>query len=223
MKLLNPQLDLDWFFRRLQGAKHAVLMLDYDGTLAPFCRERDRAVPYPGVGERLVRLMKLHDNRLIIVSGRWSRDLKPLLSLKTFPEIWGCHGAERVFPDGREVVRPIGERAVTGLVAIDEWARGQGLTAFLERKPTSVAFHWRGHPQREIQRIRKTIVDRWELQLAGYALQIHEFDGGLEVSVEGVSKAEAVREVLTELPNGVPLAYLGDDLKIGRASCRERV
>ena len=144
MKLLNLSLDLDWFFRRLKNAEYAVLLLDYDGTLAPFVRERDRAVPYPGVGERLHRLIKIPNNRLVIVSGRWSRDLKPLLGLKIFPEIWGCHGAERVYPDGHEVLREIGERAVTGLVAIDEWARRQALAKFLERKPTSVAFHWRG-------------------------------------------------------------------------------
>lgn len=212
MKLLNQSLDLDWFFRRLANARESVLLLDYDGTLAPFVRERDRAVPYPGVGERLHRLVKIPANRLVIVSGRWSRDLKPLLGLKTFPEIWGCHGAERVFPDGREVLRQIGELAVSGLVAVDEWARKQGLAKYIERKPTSVAFHWRGQPQEKIRSMSEAIIDRWQSQLAGYSLQLHEFDGGLEIRVQGVSKADAVREILGETPADTPLAYLGDDL-----------
>ena len=56
------------------------------------------------------------------------------------------------------------------------------------------------------------IIERWESQLAGYALQMHEFDGGLEIRVQGVSKAEAVREILGETKADTPLAYLGDDL-----------
>ena len=212
MQVLNPSFDIDWFFKRLKGAARAALLLDYDGTLAPFRRERDRAVPYPGVGERLERLMRQPSDRLVIVSGRWSRDLKPLLGLTRPPEIWGCHGAERALPDGTEILRPIGERAVTGLVAIDEWARKQGLARFLERKPTSVAFHWRGRTAEESARLRELITGRWDSQLGGFALQRHEFDGGLEIRVQGVTKAEAVREILAELPAGTPLAYLGDDL-----------
>jgi len=212
MQVLNPSFDIDWFFKRMKDASRAALLLDYDGTLAPFRRERDRAVPYPGVKERLERLMQRSSDRLVIVSGRWSRDLKPLLGLSRPPEIWGCHGAERALPDGSEILRPIGERAVTGLVAIDEWARKQGLTRFLERKPTSVAFHWRGQPPEEKARMRDLIAGRWDSQLDGYALQRHEFDGGLEIRVQGVTKAGAVREILAELPARVPLAYLGDDM-----------
>jgi trehalose-6-phosphatase len=37
----------------LEGKKSRLLMLDYDGTLAPFRKERDEALPYPGVDEAL--------------------------------------------------------------------------------------------------------------------------------------------------------------------------
>ena len=36
MQILNPALDLDRFFGQLERAGERVLLLDYDGTLAPF-------------------------------------------------------------------------------------------------------------------------------------------------------------------------------------------
>ena len=57
MDALTAGLDLDGFFHKLAGARARVLLLDYDGTLAPFRTERDRAVPYPGVRERVEALV----------------------------------------------------------------------------------------------------------------------------------------------------------------------
>jgi len=37
MQILRKEFDPDDFFRRLGQAPARVLMLDYDGTLAPFC------------------------------------------------------------------------------------------------------------------------------------------------------------------------------------------
>ena len=37
------------FLERLKTANKRMLLLDYDGTLAPFRVDRDHAFPYPGV------------------------------------------------------------------------------------------------------------------------------------------------------------------------------
>ena len=55
---------------RLRAAPRSVLMLDYDGTLAPFHVDRFEATPYPGVDERLVTLSTIPQVRLVLVSGR---------------------------------------------------------------------------------------------------------------------------------------------------------
>src|ERR1700744_3991434 len=77
---------------RLRSAPRSVLMLDYDGTLAPFHVDRFAATPYPGVEDRLATLSGLSRVRLVLVSGRSARELRDLLPVGIKAEIWGSHG-----------------------------------------------------------------------------------------------------------------------------------
>jgi len=79
MKLLDTSLDIESFFLRLNTAPASALMLDYDGTLAPFTVQRDRAYPHPGVRQALDGLMDA-GCRVAVVSGRGVYDLLPLLA-----------------------------------------------------------------------------------------------------------------------------------------------
>ncbi len=79
MKALNPKLRVNEFFDRLPRAKQRALFLDYDGTLAPFKTNPGEALPYRGVRELISRIMERSETRLVIVTGRWTRDLIPLL------------------------------------------------------------------------------------------------------------------------------------------------
>jgi hypothetical protein len=96
-------LNLVDFFERCRQAPARVLMLDYDGTLAPFQVRPDRALPYSGVTELLDDIMMAERSRIVIVSGRPIRELLPLLNLPSRPELWGAHGWERLRPDGSTV------------------------------------------------------------------------------------------------------------------------
>lgn len=203
---------LEAFFRKLRKARSRLLLLDYDGTLAPFCPEREQAVPYPGVTEHLKALIAAKNTRLIIVSGRWSRDLKPLLQLDVNPEIWGCHGAERLYPDGTSEITSLEEKTIKGLVTADEWAKSEGLDRLAEKKPTSLAFHWRGREQCFIKDIRGKIISHWQAAAPLYGLALHEFDGGLEIRAADINKGYAVKTLLRETPVDAAIAYLGDDL-----------
>ena len=49
------------FLAALPHARRRLLMLDYDGTLAPFRAERDEAAPYPGVVDLLQTLTQTGD------------------------------------------------------------------------------------------------------------------------------------------------------------------
>ncbi len=88
------------FWQKLPLAPEKVLLLDYDGTLAPFKVKRGEAVPYDGVQEILDNILAETGTRVILISGRMIDDLLPLLGLKIIPEIWGSHGFERLLPDG---------------------------------------------------------------------------------------------------------------------------
>src|SRR5438128_10517394 len=82
----------------MRHASTRVLLLDYDGTLAPFTPDRMRAFPYREIPELVSKIMR-HNTRVVLVSGRPARELLFLSGIQTQPEIWGSHGLERLYPD----------------------------------------------------------------------------------------------------------------------------
>jgi len=212
MEILREQADPERFFRSLRGAARSLLMLDYDGTLAPFRVERDRAFPWPGIAERLDTLLHLPRTRVVIVSGRAVDELVPLIGLDEPPEIWGAHGWERLRPGG-EIERP-GENEVhrLPLIAAGEWIDEKGLGGRCERKAASVTLHVRGLPDEEGERILLTASTAWErIAVEGSGVEIHRFDGGIEMRDPGRDKGTTVGALIAEEPPGTPAAFLGDD------------
>ena len=212
MKILEQQIDLERFFERCDQTSQKALLLDYDGTLAPFHRERDKAYPYEGVPEMLDRIMKAPATRLVIITGRWIKDLMPLLQLKGQPEIWGSHGIERLKMDGTYEIAPMDEDALDGLVMADEWIQEAGLEKRSEEKPGCLAVHWRGLDEKKIDQVRKQVESKWSPIAHFSGLSLKEFDGGIELRVPARDKGDAVRTVLGEMHQDVVAAYLGDDL-----------
>lgn len=212
MQALSPRFDRATFFKSVSSSPKSLLLLDYDGTLAPFRPERTDAIPYEGVRERLTRLIESERTRVVIVSGRWAKDLIPLIGLKQLPEIWGCHGAERLGADGLYSISPLPEHVVAGLVAAEEWARAEGLESYCERKPISVAFHWRGLPTATAEDIKLRVSARFGHAAKIPALELKDFDGGLELRYADITKARAVESLLQEVSDETPIAYLGDDI-----------
>ena len=212
MRALNPKLHVKKFFERLPRAKEKVLFLDYDGTLAPFKTDPGEALPYPGVRELLSRIMERSDTRLVIVTGRWTRDLIPLLGLRILPEIWGSHGLERLGVDGSYEISPMDERAVQGLAYVDEWMEGNGLIHRCEKKPGCLALHWRGLEKGALLELKNTVLPTWSRLAETAGLELIEFDGGIELRVPARNKGDAVKSVLDEMcQEGIAAAYLGDD------------
>jgi trehalose-phosphatase len=211
MKTLNPNIDLETFFSQLHATYHKVLLLDYDGTLAPFHVNPGEAIPYPGVREVLDKIMQAPGTRLVIITGRWIKDFVPLLRLQNQPEIWGSHGLERLKADGSYEIGPIEEEVLPGLVAADEWVESVGLSDRCEEKPGCLAFHWRGMGEASIREMRERILREWSLFAERWGLKLIEFDGGVELRVPGRNKGDAVSTILGETGKVAAAAYLGDD------------
>ena len=198
---------------RLVKASHApAFLFDYDGTLAPFVRDRDAAVPYQGMAARLDQLRLVPGVRVIVVSGRPVSDVSRLLGLLPTPEVWGCHGWERRSEDGQRSTGELPERVRHVLERLELELGNRGLGSFIERKPASIALHWRGLTQAQLFTLRQEGVP--QLLKAGEeeGLDVHRFDGGLELRLSDWDKGAAVRTVLAETPSGTPLIYFGDDL-----------
>ena len=212
MRLIDPGLDLEQFFRGVARARERVLFLDYDGTLAPFHPDPRLAVPYPGVPERLKALTAHEATRVVIVSGRPLEELRTLVETLGHHEAWGAHGWESWRP-GSEIVRhEPGAEAMRRLALAEDPARlleAEG--ARLERKLASIAMHWRGLPEAQARALSERIVRAWE-EIAGAHVELLPFEGGIELRARGRNKADAVREVLSRSAADVACAYLGDDV-----------
>ena len=212
MKILNSKINLDVFFQQLAESHHNILFLDYDGTLAPFQVRPEKAAPYPGIRKLLKKIQACPDTRLVIVSGRYTRDLIPLLNLRNIPEIWGSHGLERLKPDGTYRMEKIDLKTKQVFKKAREKTSDLIPPNRLEYKPGCLALHWRGLKNDKISEIKNKILPQWTT-LANHAqLLLKEFDGGLELRLSGKNKGDAVREVLQETRNDFVCAYLGDDV-----------
>jgi trehalose-phosphatase len=200
------------FFRRLSQASQRLLILDYDGTVAPFVVDRRRAFPYPTVPELLDSIMSTCRTRLVLVTGRSAEEIPVLLGIKPHPEIWGVHGLERLHPDGRQEIGYISDHELRGIAEADEWVRQEGLTGLAELKRGALAIHWRGLRKSLVEELRTLCYRRLAPVACESNLLLTEFDGGLELRVRTSSKEHAVRTLLSEVDTAVPVAYLGDDL-----------
>lgn len=208
----SPHLERLW--SDLATKRQAALLLDYDGTLAPFQSDPAQARPYPGIEPLLNRIGGLPNDRLIIVSGRWLNDLRPLLKLSFEPEMWGCHGRERRLSGGKSTFVPLREAAAAALAQADDWEEAvHALGGRMERKPGSVAFHWRELSPGQRLALQEELSRLFAMLTPADELIWHEFDGGVELRASGADKGQVVRQVLAEMDAGGDycIAYLGDD------------
>jgi trehalose-phosphatase len=198
------------FFDRLHSAPARALLLDYDGTLAPFTPDREHAFPYPEIPELVARIMRT-GTRVVLVSGRPATELLFLSGIHPHPEIWGSHGAERLLPDGSYSVEPPSSLHQAALKTALQSLNACGFSAHVEIKPGGIAAHWRGLPSAERALMEAKIRSLFASQVEDHGLHLLPFDGGLELRAPGKNKGDAVSAILHESGSEVAAAYLGDD------------
>lgn len=200
---------LSEFFAKLSRTSSRALLLDYDGTLAPFSIDRHRALPYPALPDLISRIRRLTDTRVVIVTGRRAFEAAALLGLKTV-EVWGCHGLSRLHPDGRYEMPTLPEDDLDKVFEACNLLRKEGLLDLMELKPAAVAVHWRGIEGAATQ-VAQRVEKVWSMLGSHKGLELLKFDGGMEIRLAGRNKGDAVRAVLAEMGRNSAIAYLGDD------------
>jgi trehalose-phosphatase len=212
MQVLRDGVDVDRFFRTLADAPRRLLMLDYDGTLAPFHVERDQAAPYPEVRAALNDILAARHTRVVLISGRAAEEVPRLIGLQHPVEVWGSHGAERLLPHGTYTMSQLPPLAAQGFARATAWAEEHNLGERFERKPAAVALHWRGLSERAADSLRERAMSAWPQIAAEAELELRAFDGGVELRARGFDKGAVVRKLLAEQGPDTAAAYLGDDL-----------
>jgi trehalose 6-phosphate phosphatase len=197
---------------RLAGlAPQRLLLLDYDGTLAPYRVERSRALPEPRARALLDRVAAAPRSAVAIVSGRPLHEVADLVGALDGVLV-GEHGWESRTADGAvtshapdPAVRAVLERAA-------ELVAAEGLGDRLERKRASVVLHTRGLPPDEARDVELLVRELWRREVLPGRVRLVDTNGGLELRAARWDKGKAVLALLEQSPPGTLAVYLGDDL-----------
>ncbi len=213
----ETQSRIERFLSTVTQARRSLLLLDYDGTLAPFREQRDQAFPYPGIARLLQEIVCGGHTRVVIISGRDTSETIPLLGLATIPEVWGLHGLQRRKPDGSVETVQLDERYLDALSDAGRWLGYQQLRHTAEFKTGSIAVHWRGLSDGGVEELRGRVLLGWKPIAERSGLEFLDFDGGVEIRAPEADKGDVVQLVLSEMGPDTPAAYLGDDATDERA------
>lgn len=197
-----------WEFVSL--ARRRLLMLDYDGTLAPFRIVRSEARPLPRSMELLRRILAGTRTSVAIVSGRPVHQVERLIG--PLPVlIVGEHGWERRLPGGRVVRRPLPAATAAALERAVRVARAAGWGGRLERKRSGVVLHTRGLPVVEARTLERRCALAWRPLTRGGAVRVESIHGGVELRAGGWDKGAVVRALCSRGGPGTLGVFVGDD------------
>jgi alpha,alpha-trehalase len=191
--------------------KQPVVLLDFDGTLAPIVARPDDAA-ISDDARRLLRELAAY-YPVAVVSGR---DLQDVVARVGVDDLWyaGNHGFEIISPDGRTFTRDEARPALESLSEAETTLHGElgevpGVV--LERKAFALAVHYRTAAEADAER---AIQRAAELAEGSDALRLHWDLKVVELRPDVAwDKGYAVREILGAIgadPRRCVPVYVGD-------------
>ena len=190
---------------RFAQRKRVLVAIDFDGTLAPLQNDPAASRPTPEAVAAVKRLAAIDRVSLALVSGRALQSLGPVSS--ELPE-----GIMRIGSHGLELGNFAGPRSrptvIAALAELFETAIAPVEGMRVERKPHSVALHWRAADPVAalplVAQLQRQALERWP------DLHVQPGKAVLEFLDESPSKGRAIR-ILAEYLGVEATLYLGDD------------
>jgi trehalose 6-phosphate synthase/trehalose 6-phosphate phosphatase len=197
---------------RVAAAPASALLLDFDGTLAPFRVDPASVRPWAGVRELLEQIRGTGRTTIAVLTGRPAGEIVPLLGMSPPPVVWGLNGAERLDATGRVERQPLAVEDRMDLVAALELLQFANLDERIriERKWNAIAVHWRGVDEGRMRTSRTRVMELFRNSSWVAGMRTMPFDGGVELRT-GRNKGDVVRLILRSLAPDTPVACLGDD------------
>ena len=197
---------------RVVGARELVLLLDYDGTLAPIAPRPEDATPTAEIIALLDTLSKLENTSVHVVSGRRYQDLDAWfgeLSISLHAE----HGLwERTDMSGEwQRAMLLSEDWKTPVRAVLERFTARTPGTFIEEKTAGFAWHYRlarrGIAEWQSNELRSHLVEL----LAEAPVQVLEGKAVLEVRQEGIHKGLLAARIAAASTRDSVIVAIGDD------------
>lgn len=198
------------FWERAGNSRRRLLMIDYDGTLAPFHVSRMQARPTEETLAALQEIIRAGHTRVVIVSGRPCQQVRVLLN-DLAVDIFGAHGFERSEYAGKIVRSELSNDEISGLEEAKRAAISTGLKKYIEIKPASMAVHVRGLSVQESVEVEELTWNIYTPIAEKYGLECRAFNGGVEIRSRRYHKGIAVDTLLAEGGSETFAVYIGDD------------
>lgn len=199
------------FEQRYLTADNRLIFLDYDGTLVPFNKDPNMAVPGDELHELLGSLCADPKNKIVLISGRSKETLESWLGdlpldiiaehgawTKEFPQLW--QQAEGLTGDWKIEIMPVLELYEM---------RTPG--SFIEEKDFSLAWHYRKVESSLGELRAKEIAGQLKFMTADRALQVLDGHKVIEIKSILINKGKAAEKWLKKFKPDFALA-IGDDM-----------
>ena len=194
----------------LEASGQWLVMLDFDGTLAPIVEHPNQAALPAATKQHLAKLAASSGIELVILSGRAIADLHPRIEIDGI-EFSGNHGRERLKPGSprfeadpsvRAIVAQVCERVSREAAGIPgAYVEDKGLTATLHYRQVAVEFH--GKIRKIIREAGRSFGDAIEISEGKCVFDFFPSDD--------TNKGKAAMELLAEREGEVLPIYCGDD------------
>jgi trehalose-phosphatase len=198
----------------IAARERLLLMLDYDGTLAPIVSDPAAAWPLSGARDALLALAARRDRiDLAVISGRGLSELVRLLGVQHGLYLAGVHGLELEDADGRREVAAGLEDALRQLEQVRRWLHERvpgGAGLMVEDKRLAVALHYRNADPA----LAQPLVSEFESFVgrpSGHLVVKHGKQV-VEAAPRGADKGAAVTRLVERMGAKVVPVYIGDDL-----------
>jgi trehalose 6-phosphate phosphatase len=185
-----------------------LIACDYDGTLAPIVDNPEQAFPHRESVAALRALASFADTHVAVVSGRSLRDLAALSRLPAEIHLVGSHGSEfdagfvSALDDQQIELRRVITEELAAIVQRGDPGFG------LEKKPASVAFHYRNADPDEAAKAVREILDG-PASRAG--VQVKRGKMVIELAVIETDKGTAIETLRRQVAADAVL-FIGDDV-----------
>jgi len=202
----------DWpeLWLRAGSASRRLLLLDFDGTLAPFTVERQSAVLPPAVRAILRTIATRSETLLGVVSGRRLEELETRFA--GIPaHLVGEHGWDERLADGTRRTHELTATAGALLAQVGEELARRAPAGQLEIKRTSLVVHTRGQDPATAEALRLATARACRALRNRAELALRDIDGGWELRARGHDKGTAALVAASEAGRPVFTVYLGDD------------
>jgi trehalose 6-phosphate synthase/phosphatase len=209
VKMLEPAV-IEKMHSEYEQAEKRCILLDYDGTLAPFTKVPSHAAPDERLLEFLQRLTQDERNEVAIISGRDSNTLQKWLGhlnltfvsehgvfIKYKNKDWESQTS--VSPEWKQEIRPMLQSYVTRCAG-----------SLIEEKQNTLSWHYRNtHPDLGFVRSRELLNNLVQLTAN---TPVHVIDGNkvLEVRLTGVDKGITALKLLNHFKPDFTIC-IGDD------------